>query len=121
MTDLIKNVEQYAAAVRLAERHGNKHGDVDMATNAWRKCKEYADALEAKEIERQAALRHEADMAHKLLLWGEQTALAQKERDQYKALCDKLGEALEEAMYSNSTKKSQGLSASDLAAWREMK
>jgi len=44
--DLMQAVEHYATAMKLAERNGNKHGDMDAANNAWRECKKFADEVE---------------------------------------------------------------------------
>ncbi len=43
--ELMQAVEHYATAMKLAERYGNKHGDVDAANNAWNECKKAADEL----------------------------------------------------------------------------
>ena len=44
--ELMQAVEHYATAMKLAERYGNDHGDVDAANNAWRECKKAADELQ---------------------------------------------------------------------------
>ena len=44
--ELMQAVEHYAAAMKLAERHGNKHGDMDAANNAWAECKKYSDEID---------------------------------------------------------------------------
>jgi hypothetical protein len=41
--ELMKAVEHYATAMKLSERYGNEHGDMDAANNAWHECKKYAD------------------------------------------------------------------------------
>lgn len=43
--DLMQAVEHYATAMKLAERYGNKNGDMDAANNAWHECKKAADEL----------------------------------------------------------------------------
>ena len=45
--ELMQAVEHYATAMKLAERYGNDHGDVDAANNAWYECKKAADRLNA--------------------------------------------------------------------------
>lgn len=45
--ELMQAVEHYATAMKLAERYGNKHGDMDAANNAWHECKKAADRLNA--------------------------------------------------------------------------
>lgn len=45
--ELMQAVEHYATAMKLAERYGNAHGDIDAANNAWRECKKAADRLNA--------------------------------------------------------------------------
>lgn len=44
--ELMQAVEHYATAMKLAERYGNKHGDVDAANNAWHECKKVADEID---------------------------------------------------------------------------
>lgn len=39
--ELMQTVEHYATAMKLAERYGNEHGDVDAANNAWFELKRY--------------------------------------------------------------------------------
>lgn len=45
--ELMQAVEHYATAMKLAERYGNEHGDMDAANNAWHECKKAADRLNA--------------------------------------------------------------------------
>ena len=45
--ELMQAVEHYATAMKLAERYGNDHGDMDAANNAWYECKKAADRMNA--------------------------------------------------------------------------
>jgi hypothetical protein len=56
--------------------------------------------------------------------WDEQQKLIESqaaEIEKYKALCDQLRDALEEAMYSNSTSRAIDKSIAAKKAWRAMK
>ena len=51
--ELMQAVEHYATAMKLAERYGNEHGDVDAANNAWFECKRYEKVDEENTFLRQ--------------------------------------------------------------------
>lgn len=40
--ELMQAIEHYATAMKLAERYGNDHGDVDAANHAWYECKRFS-------------------------------------------------------------------------------
>lgn len=43
--ELMQAVEHYATAIKLAERYGNDHGDMDAANNAWHECNKVAEEI----------------------------------------------------------------------------
>ena len=85
---------------------------------------EAADMLETQATEiQQMALEYISEQGQ----WIDETAslyemnLAQaKKIKAYQDLCDQLGNAVEEAMYANSTDVAKMLTHNALAAWREM-
>lgn len=49
--ELMQAIEHYATAMRLADRYGNKYGDVDSANNAWHECRKAAEKIEVLQRE----------------------------------------------------------------------
>lgn len=46
-TSLLDLLERYAIAMKLSERHGNEHGDMDHATDIWQRVKAIEQSYQA--------------------------------------------------------------------------
>ena len=80
-----------------------------------------ADTLESQAAEI-ASLQETLDDVTRVASDAENLVISQRDEiEKYKALCDQLRDALEEAMYSNSTSRAIDKSVAANKAWRAMK